>query len=104
MVAVMAGSTGLSRWRCDRRAGRGAGSDRRRFRRPAHPDRSAAAEDAFEDPALLIPQYLGISAVLALAFWLVKGSLDAMRVGLLNRFMGMSASLWARPSCSASAR
>jgi MFS family permease len=48
-----------------------------------------AADDAFEDPALLIPQYLGISAVLALAFWLVKGSLDAMRVGLLSRFMGI---------------
>jgi hypothetical protein len=48
-----------------------------------------AADDAFNDPALLIPQYLGISAVLALAFWLVKGSLDAMRVGLLNRFMGV---------------
>jgi hypothetical protein len=48
-----------------------------------------AADDAFHDPALLIPQYLGISAVLALAFWLVKGSLDAMRVGLLTRFMGV---------------
>jgi hypothetical protein len=48
-----------------------------------------AADDAFNDPALLIPQYVGISAVLALAFWLVKGSLDAMRVGLLNRFMGV---------------
>ncbi|MGH2980140.1 MAG: hypothetical protein ACRDLQ_10980 [Solirubrobacterales bacterium] len=48
-----------------------------------------AADDAFHDPALLIPQYLGISAVLALAFWLVKGSLDAMRVGLLSRFMGV---------------
>ena len=49
----------------------------------------AAAEDALEDPALLIPQYVGISAALALAFWLVKGSLDAMRVGLLTRFMGV---------------
>jgi MFS family permease len=48
-----------------------------------------AADDAFNDPALLIPQYLGISAVLALAFWLVKGSLDAMRVGLLSRVMGV---------------
>ena len=48
-----------------------------------------AADDAFDDPALLIPQYVGISAVLALAFWLVKGSLDAIRVGLLNRFMGI---------------
>ena len=48
-----------------------------------------AADEAFDDPALLIPQYVGISAVLALAFWLVKGSLDAMRVGLLNRFMGI---------------
>jgi hypothetical protein len=49
----------------------------------------AAAEDALEDPALLIPRYIGISAALALAFWLVKGSLDAMRVGLLTRFMGV---------------
>jgi hypothetical protein len=48
-----------------------------------------AADDAFHDPALQIPQYLGISAVLALAFWLVKGSLDAMRIGLLSRFMGV---------------
>ena len=48
-----------------------------------------AADDAFHDPALLIPQYIGISAVLGLAFWLMKGSLDAMRVGLLNRFMGV---------------
>jgi hypothetical protein len=32
---------------------------------------------------------MGISAVLALAFWLVKGSLDAMRIGLLGRFMGV---------------
>ena len=48
-----------------------------------------AADDALNDPALLIPQYIGISAALALAFWLVKGSLDAMRVGLLTRFMGV---------------
>ena len=48
-----------------------------------------AAEDALKDPALLIPRYVGISAALALAFWLVKGSLDAMRVGLLTRFMGV---------------
>ena len=27
--------------------------------------------------------------VLALGFWLVKGSLDAMRLGLLTRFMGV---------------
>ena len=49
----------------------------------------AAADDALKDPALVIPQFVGISAVLALAFWLVKGSLDAMRVGLLTRFMGV---------------
>jgi hypothetical protein len=48
-----------------------------------------AADDALNDPALLIPQFAGISAVLALAFWLVKGSLDAMRIGLLTRFMGV---------------
>ena len=49
----------------------------------------AAAENALEDPALLVPRYVGVSAALALAFWLVKGSLDAMRVGLLTRFMGI---------------
>jgi hypothetical protein len=27
--------------------------------------------------------------VIALGYWLVKGCLDAMRVGLLNRFMGV---------------
>ena len=32
---------------------------------------------------------LGLTGVLALGFWLVKGSLDAMRVGLLTRFMGV---------------
>jgi hypothetical protein len=48
-----------------------------------------AADDALNDPALLIPQYVGISAALGLAFWLVKGSLDAMRIGLLTRFMGV---------------
>src|SRR5687767_14725569 len=55
--------------------------------RPSQP--LAAAEDALKDPALVIPRYVGISAALALAFWLVKGSLDAMRVGLLTRFMGV---------------
>ena len=64
---------------------------------------STAADDAFNDPALLIPQYVGISAVLGLAFWLVKGSLDAMRVGLLRASWGWSASPSAQPSCSASA-
>jgi len=49
----------------------------------------AAAENALEDPALVVPRYVGISAALALAFWLVKGSLDAMRIGLLTRFMGI---------------
>ena len=49
----------------------------------------SAAEDALQDPALVIPRAVGISAALALAFWLVKGSLDAMRVGLLTRFMGI---------------
>ena len=32
---------------------------------------------------------LGLTGVLALGFWLVKGSLDAMRLGLLTRFMGV---------------
>ena len=42
-----------------------------------------------KDPALQIPRYMGFSGALALGFWLVKASLDAMRVGLLTRFMGV---------------
>jgi hypothetical protein len=49
----------------------------------------AAAEDAFDSPALVVSDVLGVSGVLGLGFWLVKGSLDAMRVGLLTRFMGV---------------
>jgi uncharacterized protein DUF4386 len=46
-----------------------------------------AADDAFRTARLL--GLAALSGLLALAFWLVKGCLDAMRVGLLNRFMGV---------------
>src|SRR5206468_537591 len=46
-----------------------------------------AADDAFRTARLL--GLAALSGLLALAFWLVKGCLDAMRAGLLNRFMGV---------------
>jgi uncharacterized protein DUF4386 len=46
-----------------------------------------AAEDAFRTAQLV--GLVAFSGLLALAFWLVKGCLDAMRVGLLTRFMGV---------------
>jgi hypothetical protein len=46
-----------------------------------------AADDAFRTVQLL--GLLSFSGSLALAFWFVKGCLDAMRVGLLSRFMGV---------------
>jgi hypothetical protein len=49
----------------------------------------AAADDLLDTPALDIANGLGLTGVLALGFWLVKGSLDAMRIGLLTRFMGI---------------
>ena len=47
------------------------------------------ADDLLETPVLYVAYGLGLVAVLALGFWLVKGSLDAMRVGLLTRPMGV---------------
>jgi hypothetical protein len=47
------------------------------------------ADDLLGSPALDVANALGLTGVLALGFWLVKGSLDAMRVGLLTRFMGV---------------
>ena len=49
----------------------------------------AVADDLLGSPALDIANGLGLTGVLALGFWLVKGSLDAMRIGLLTRFMGI---------------
>jgi hypothetical protein len=46
-----------------------------------------AADDAFRTVQLI--GLLSFSGSLALAFWFVKGCLDAMRVGLLSRFMGV---------------
>jgi hypothetical protein len=47
------------------------------------------ADDLLGTPILDVANALGLTGVLALGFWLVKGSLDAMRVGLLTRFMGV---------------
>jgi hypothetical protein len=46
-----------------------------------------AADDAFRTVQLI--GLLAFSGSLALAFWFVKGCLDAMRIGLLSRFMGV---------------
>jgi hypothetical protein len=46
-----------------------------------------AADDAFRTVQLV--GLLSFSGSLALAFWFVKGCLDAMRVGLLGRFVGI---------------
>jgi hypothetical protein len=46
-----------------------------------------AADDAFR--AVQLIGLLSFSGSLALAFWFVKGCLDAMRVGLLSRFVGV---------------
>jgi hypothetical protein len=46
-----------------------------------------AADDAFRTVQLI--GLLSFSGSLALAFWFVKGCLDAMRVGLLSRFVGV---------------
>jgi hypothetical protein len=48
-----------------------------------------AADDLLDTPVLDVANILGLTGVLALGFWLVKGSLDAMRIGLLTRFMGV---------------
>ena len=47
------------------------------------------AEGLLDTPVLVVGTILGLTGVLALGFWLVKGSLDAMRLGLLTRFMGV---------------
>jgi hypothetical protein len=46
-----------------------------------------AADDAFRTAQLV--GLVAFSGLLAFAFWLVKGSLDAMRIGLLSRSMGV---------------
>jgi uncharacterized protein DUF4386 len=48
-----------------------------------------AADDLLNTPVLAVATVFGLTGVLALGFWLVKGSLDAMRLGLLTRFMGI---------------
>jgi hypothetical protein len=46
-----------------------------------------AADDAFRTVQLI--GLLSFSGSLALAFWFIKNSLDAMRIGLLNRLTGI---------------
>jgi uncharacterized protein DUF4386 len=47
------------------------------------------AKDLFDSPARIIAGSVTSAGSLALAFWFVIGSLNAMRVGLLTRFMGV---------------
>jgi hypothetical protein len=49
----------------------------------------AAAKDILDSPARIITGAVTSAGSLALAFWFVVGSLNAMRVGLLTRFMGV---------------
>jgi hypothetical protein len=49
----------------------------------------AVADDLRDSPVIAVATALGLTGLLALGFWLVKGSLDAMRLGLLTRFMGI---------------
>src|SRR5947209_6177690 len=46
-----------------------------------------AADQAFRSARLI--GLAAFSGLLAVAFWLVKACLDAMRIGLLSRFLGM---------------
>jgi hypothetical protein len=47
------------------------------------------AKDLLDDPAQIVPSAVTSAGGLALAAWFVIGSLNAMRVGLLTRFMGI---------------
>jgi hypothetical protein len=49
-----------------------------------------AAEDVTTAPVSLVTVGLSIAGTLMLAFWFVAGSLYAMRVGLLSRFLGIA--------------
>jgi hypothetical protein len=49
------------------------------------------AEDLLKDPSLIIAALLGLSGIIATAFFFVKGGMDAMKIGLLSRFMGVMA-------------
>jgi hypothetical protein len=50
-----------------------------------------AARDAVHEPALVISGAVGFAGELALGFWFVIIGLNAMRTGLLSRFMGVLA-------------
>lgn len=54
-----------------------------------HPQTAALADDLAHGPIRTLSLGLVISGTAALAFWFVIGSLNAMRVGLLTRFMGI---------------
>lgn len=48
-----------------------------------------AANDLLDSPVRIVAGGLSSAGSLALGFWFVAGSLNAMRVGLLTRFMGI---------------
>jgi hypothetical protein len=48
-----------------------------------------AAKDLLDGAGFQIVQGVGFSGALALVFWFIKNCLDAMRIGLLSRFMGV---------------
>jgi hypothetical protein len=48
-----------------------------------------AAEDAAREPLPLITGIVAFAGTLGLAFWFVLSSLNAMRIGLLTRFIGV---------------
>ena len=62
-----------------------------------------AADDLLDSPVIDVANVLGLTGVLALGFWLVKGSLDAMRIGLLDPLHGRAGDR-ARPGAGARLR
>jgi uncharacterized protein DUF4386 len=50
---------------------------------------TAAAKDLLDSPARIITGAVTSAGSLSLAFWFVVGSLNAMRIGLLTRFVGV---------------
>jgi hypothetical protein len=48
-----------------------------------------AAKDAAKEPLPLASGIVAFAGTIGLAFWFVMGSLNAMRVGLLTRFLGV---------------
>lgn len=53
------------------------------------PQTADEADDALNDPSLLVIGAFASAGALALGFWFVMASLNAMRIGLLTRTMGV---------------